>query len=132
MNKYNIMKETQWLLDEKHKGRLSVAAKRDIAQLKNGEHVDYVIGFVDFLGCKIDLSLRPLIPRPETEYWVSKAVESIQCKMQDTKYRIRILDIFAGSGCIGVAVLKHVSRAHVDFGEKEKKFCDQIKINATL
>ena len=44
----------------------------------------------------------------------------------------RCLDLFAGSGCIGIAVLKHIPNTHVVAAEKEKKFCDQIKINATL
>jgi len=121
-----VSRETQWLLQEKHNGRFTVAAKKDIARLKAGEHIDYVIGFVDFLGCKIDLSLRPFIPRSETEYWVEKALRNLVPKRLGTKF----LDLFAGSGCIGVAVLKHVPRAHVDFGEKNKRLLSQIRLNA--
>ena len=126
----NLKQEIRWLLEEKYEGERTAEAKRDIARLKKGEHVDYLIGRVDFLGCKIDLSRRPLIPRPETEYWVEQAIGELQrYKIQNTRYKIHVLDMFAGSGCIGVAVLKHITETEFDFVEKEKKFVKQIKIN---
>lgn len=127
-NHASFLKETQWLLEGKYKGHPTVAAKKDIALLKKGEHVDYVIGFVDFLECKIDLSKRPLIPRSETEYWVGQAIQAMLGN--EISNRIRCLDLFAGSGCVGVAVLKHVTQAYVDFGEKNKKLLSQIRLNA--
>jgi len=124
-----LRKETRWLLDEKYQGRRTQEAVRDIAKLKKGEHIDYLIGFVQFLGCKIDLSKRPFIPEPETEYWVQKAIEDIKSLRRKN---IHVLDVFSGSGCIGIAVLKHIPSAIVDFAEKDKKLCGQITINTKL
>ncbi len=129
-------REVQWLLEEKYHGQLTSSAKRDIARLQKGEHVDYVIGFVDFLGCRVDLSKKPFIPRPETEHWTRKAIAELRQESYDRRKTdatpISCLDMFAGSGCVGIAILKHVPNAVVDFAEKKKKFCDQIKINAKL
>ena len=71
----NLQNEIRWLLEEKHGGKRTEAAEKDIARLEKGEHIDYVIGWVEFLGCKIDLSQKPLIPRPETEYWTEKFLQ---------------------------------------------------------
>jgi len=83
---------------------------------------DYARGFVPFLDQKIFLDSRPLIPRTETEYWVEKALREIPRDKE-----VRVLDLFAGSGCIGVAILAHVPNAHVTFGEKEIRHLETIK-----
>ena len=119
--------EIQWLLEEKYKRKLTPNARKDIARLKRGEHLDYVIGWKPFLNCTIDLRYKPLIPRVETEYWIERAMQDIRAAS-----RIKCLDIFAGSGCIGIAVLKNIPGARVDFAEEEKKFCKQVALNAKL
>jgi len=128
MNKKQFSKEAHWLLGEKYCGSFTAAAKQDFARLKAGEPIDYLIGFVEFAGCRIDLSLKPLIPRPETEYWTQKAIQDIQSSPK-RDLSIRCLDVFSGSGCIGIAVLKHIPKARVDFAEKERKFLKQILFN---
>ncbi len=87
----------------------------------------YTIGSIDFLGSKIDLSQRPLIPRIETEFWLGKAIEAIQAN--EANEAIRCLDIFSGSGCIGVAILKHFESAVVDFVDIDDRAIKQIGIN---
>ncbi|MBI2050142.1 MAG: peptide chain release factor N(5)-glutamine methyltransferase [Candidatus Staskawiczbacteria bacterium] len=135
----SLEREVDWLLREKYScSRASdlkedglEKLKLDIERLKKGEPLDYVIGFTDFLGCKIDLSERPLIPRPETEFWTEAAVKDIK----NSKVRkISCLDVFAGSGCIGVAVLKSCPEflQKVDFAEKQDQFLKQIRINLKL
>jgi release factor glutamine methyltransferase len=86
-----------------------------------------------FLNCKIDLSKGVFIPRPETEFWTKNAIKEIQNYI--TLYRsneLKILDIFAGSGCIGIAILKNIRKSHVDFVDIDKKAIEQIKINLRL
>jgi release factor glutamine methyltransferase len=86
---------------------------------------EYKRGFKDFLGIKIDLSKRPLIPRPETEYWVQWFIK------QDHKEKMKCLDLFSGSGCVGVAVLKNIQDSICHFGEIDDAFLEQIKINCS-
>jgi len=124
-----MKKEINWLLKEKYHGVLTKAAKKDIGRLEKGEPLDYVIGFTDFLGCKIDVSCRPLIPRPETEFWVQKAMDELKV-VKLSSYKV--LDMFAGSGCIGISIMRHIKNSYVVFVEKDKKLIEQIRINCKL
>jgi release factor glutamine methyltransferase len=123
LNQY--LKEKEWLLREKYGGQKTPEFFEDVKRLESGEPIDYLIGFFDFLGCRIDLSSRPLIPRAETEWWVEKAIQDFGHRMSKDS----ILDIFSGSGCIGVALLKHLPNIQVDFGEKDPAFVAQIEKN---
>lgn len=122
--------DARLLLKEKYANIPSAQYDADLERLRNGEPLAYVIGWVDFLGARLDLYARPLIPRPETEYWTEKAMAVIQRLYQ--KKDIRILDICAGSGCIGIALLKHITRAHVDFAEKDSELISLIEKNIRL
>lgn len=83
-----------------------------------------------FLNCKIDLSEWNFMPRVETEFWVKRAIKKLNF-LQETEF-LKILDIFAGSGCIGIALLKNIKNSQVDFIDIDKKAIEQIKINLKL
>jgi release factor glutamine methyltransferase len=90
--------------------------------------LEYARGSTNFLGCKIDLSKRPLIPRPETEFWVGKTIKSLRQNFDDRQNSAaRVLDIFCGSGCIGLAVQKHIKNSKVTFADKYQFLPDAIK-----
>lgn len=119
-------KEITWLLEEKYHGVKSPEFYADIKRLEAGEPLAYIIGWIDFLGCKIDVTLHPMIPRPETEYWLERAIKELQARGNAP---LRIIDMFAGSGCIGVALLKHLPNATVDLSELDPKLTEELWIN---
>jgi len=94
---------------------------------------EYLKGFIKFLNCKIDLRNRVFIPRIETEFWIKKALTEIQ-KTANKRQKTKILDIFAGSGCIGIAILRACPELcrRVDFVDIDEKAIAQIKINLKL
>lgn len=119
---------TEKLLREKYQGRETDAYAVDCVRLKNGEPYEYVLGHVDFLGARIDLSLRPMIPRPETAFWVARAIE----ELKQREGVVRLADTFAGSGNVGIALLVNLPQATVDISELDPALRAQIEANVAL
>lgn len=69
--------------------------------LKN-EPVQYVLGYADFCGHRFAVRPGVLIPRPETELLVQKALELVHG--MDGVSEPEALDIGTGSGCIAVSM----------------------------
>ena len=78
-----------------------------------GEPVAYLIGEWEFYGLPLDISSEVLIPRPDTEVLVDQALEYIRPLGE-----CRVLDLCAGSGCIGLAIASQAPQAHVVLGER--------------
>lgn len=123
-----LERDARLLLLEKYHGVQTADFRSDLERLAKGEPLAYIIGNVPFLGCIIDLSYKPLIPRTETEFWVERALQYIREKNTEGD-RIHILDIFSGSGCIGIALAKHIPNVQVDFAEIDPKLVVQIELN---
>ena len=115
------------LLKGKYGGIVSSKFNDDCKRIQKGEPIEYIIGSEKFCGCSMDLSYRPFIPSPHTEWWVKRAAKRIAKETVP----LCVLDIFSGSGCIGIALLKTYPKqiAHLDFAEKYKDFCNQIGLN---
>ncbi len=118
-------RDALWLLKEKYNGTETDAYHADCARLTRGEPLAYVIGHIPFLETTISLDSRPLIPRAETEYWVERAIQELKSLKKD----VYALDLCAGSGCIGVAVLKMLPVARVDFCEINARHHSDITHN---
>ncbi len=127
-------KEKKWILNEKYNGKKKIFYFFDILKLYFGVPTDYIIGFREFIGAKINLKYRPLIPREETEFWVKNFLDEnfLENGAQPKAAPLKILDIFSGSGCIGISVLKNTKNTIVHFSEIDKKLCGQIKFNLDL
>ena len=88
-----------------------------------GEPVAYLIGEWEFYGLGLDISPAVLIPRPDTEVLVQTVVHEL-----DSGADCRVLDLCAGSGCIGLAAAANLPNARVLLGEYDEealKICRQ-------
>ena len=99
-------------------GRLYVsdeteAAVRDLVRRHlEGEPVAYLIGEWEFYGLPLTITPAVLIPRVDTEVLAGGAIA-----YTSGLGSCRVLDLCAGSGCIGLAVAANVPRARVLLGE---------------
>lgn len=120
---YALIENTARVLREKYGNVETPAFFADVERLKAGEPVAYVLGYEDFLGVKVDLSHRPMIPRPETAFWVAQAIAELKSKGDAP---LRLIDLFSGSGNIGLALLKNIPNAFVEFSEIDPNLSEQI------
>ncbi len=120
-------KEVAWLLKEKYHGEVNPLFINDCERLASGEPLAFVIGSQPFLNTTIYLESKPLIPRAETEYWVSQFISSV--KERNPNENLDILDLCSGSGCIGVAVAANLEKSQVDFVEFDSDHTGTIEKN---
>jgi len=74
------------------------------------EPLQYIIGETEFMGIPLHVDRSVLIPRPETEELVQKALEWIRSLETSPVY---VLDIGTGSGNIPIALERHSSNTHI-------------------
>ena len=74
-----------------------------------GEPMAYIIGEWEFYGLTLDICRDVLIPRSDTETLVERALEYLNGRND----HVRILDLCAGSGCIGLALAHHYPNSTV-------------------
>ena len=75
------------------------------SRLSQGEPVAYITQKKEFYGLDFFVNKNVLIPRPETELLVWKAIEYIEQKKYIDKH-FKVLDVGTGSGCIAVSLAK--------------------------
>lgn len=100
-------------------GRVRSLVKRHLA----GEPVAYLIGEWEFYGLPLDISDDVLIPRTDTEVLAEQAIQYVK-----TQGECRVLDLCAGSGCLGLAVAANAPGCRVVLGEwsdEALKICRQ-------
>ena len=78
-----------------------------------GEPVAYIIGEWEFYGLPLNISQDVLIPRADTEVLAERAIQ----KAREAGEGARVLDLCAGSGCVGLAVAANVPACRAVLGE---------------
>ncbi len=89
-----------------------------------GEPVAYIVGEWEFYGLPLDISRDVLIPRADTEVLAERAI----LKARTAGEGGRVLDLCAGSGCVGLAVAANAPECRVvlaDLSEGALRLCKQ-------
>ncbi len=82
-----------------------------------GEPVAYITGSWEFYGVPLDITPDVLIPRPDTELMAEAAIRYFTGR----NGRPRILDLCAGSGCIGCALAVHMPGSKVILVDNDRR-----------
>ena len=74
------------------------------------EPIAYLVGRAEFYSLQINVTPDCMVPRPETELLVERAVEFLRDRRTGTQY---VCDLCTGSGCIAVAIAENFSDARI-------------------
>ena len=89
-----------------------------------GEPVAYIIGEWEFYGLPLNISQDVLIPRMDTEVLAERGI----LKAREAGEGARVLDLCAGSGCVGLAVAANAPNCRVvlaELSEGALRLCKQ-------
>ena len=92
-----------------------------------GEPVQYILRRADFMGLKLYVDERVLIPRQDTETLAEAAIVALQGKPKTA-----VLDLCAGSGAIGLSIATLVPGASVTLADLSADALEVARKNAKL
>jgi len=103
VSKITILTHSDNQIDENNSQRILNILKG----LKKKIPLQYLLGKVEFYGLELEVNPSVLIPRPETEELVEWVVNENKGK------KVKILDACTGSGCIALAIKKHLPKCEI-------------------
>jgi release factor glutamine methyltransferase len=93
-----------------------------------GQHtpIAYLLGHREFFSLEFTVTPAVLIPRPDTETLVQRAIQICRSEPQRT---FQVLDIGTGSGCIAISIAKYASNAVVTASDISPEAVDVARGN---
>lgn len=78
-------------------------------KLKQNYPLSYLTKNKEFFNLNFFINKNVLVPRPETEIMVEKAIDIIEeINLNEKKKKILLIDVGTGSGCIPISILKNI------------------------
>lgn len=124
-----IGKPRTWVLAHPELKLTDAQAKKlkdSLTRLERGESFPYVLGHWEFFGLEFEVTPDILIPRPETELLVEKAIQWLN---KNPKRR-NIVDVGTGSGAIAISLAKNIADANILATDISPKALQVAKRNA--
>lgn len=80
-----------------------------VARRGKGEPVAYLVGHKEFMGLDFEVTPAVLVPNPDTEVLVQRAVAIAR----EAEGPVRVADVGTGSGCIAISIAHYASSSEV-------------------
>lgn len=120
-----LMSQTQRELSIVEHEKIQSVLKRRVS----GEPLQYILGWEEFLGLRLQVGPGVLIPRLDSEAMVLAGVEHLkQLRLE----KPRVLDLGAGSGALGFAVVKRIPGSELVSAESSPQALEFLSQNRKL
>ncbi len=111
-------------------GAAEAAAWRALAERRaGGEPLAYLVGAKEFHGLPLRVNPQVLIPRPETEILVDRAIEILRTAQLGAA-RPRVVDLGTGSGAVALALKAAVPAAVIFASDESEAALEVARANA--
>lgn len=116
-----IIKSNETVSETDRSKAIDIAKRR-----QNGEPLQYILGFAEFMSLDFKVSRETLIPRSDTE----TLVEAVLHKLNNAK--ASVLDIGTGTGCIGISLGYYNCNFNVTLADFKESILNTASENAKL
>lgn len=116
-----LLAHPEYRIDTETEARVRDFFTRRLAR----EPVAYITGEKDFFGLPFRVTRDTLIPRPETEMLVERALDEIESRITNVESRekkILIVDIGTGSGAIAISIAHRLKANNSQFAIRNSQF----------
>lgn len=151
VQRFILAVQPQFTVTQEQEGLLLEA----LAQLRLEKPLQYVLGVAPFMDLDLKVNQHVLIPRPETEDLVQWVVDEVRGQEEGVERKeltvqrtarsgksaeveprqlkgLRLLDVGTGSGCIAIALAKHLPQAQVYALDVSEQALEVARHNAAL
>ncbi len=99
-----------------------------VARRAKGQPVAYLVGHKEFMGLDFEVTPDVLVPNPDTEVLVQRAV----ALARESQPALRVADVGTGSGCIAVSIAHYAPATEVWASDVSREALEVAARNATL
>lgn len=119
-------RDDQWPEDILDHDRLEARVTRRIGR----EPLQHITGVSHFRELSLQVGSGVFVPRPETETVAQAAIDAARASRTDREGRVRVTDLCAGSGAIGLSVASEVEHAEVALVEASEAAGVYLRLNS--